>query len=150
MNVTSAPPGSLQGLYLIVSDIEVARAELIAHGVDASKVFYCTSGYACRFPGNDSRVSGPAPQRASYGSFATFSDPDGNGWLLQEVTTRLPGRVDPAATSFGSASDLASALRRAEAAHGQHEKRIGHADPNWPDWYADYMVREQAGEELPQ
>ena len=83
-------------------------------------------------------------------SFATFSDPDGNVWLLQEITTRLPGRVDAAATSFSSASDLASAMRRASAAHGEHEKRIGAADPNWPDWYAEYMVREQAGQALPQ
>ena len=98
---------------------------------------------------NAGRVAGPSPDRSSYGSFASFSDPDGNGWLFQEVTTRLPGRIDPAATSFGSASDLASALRRAAAAHGEHEKRIGEADANWPDWYADYMVREQAGAELP-
>lgn len=148
--VASAAPGSLQGLYLIVSDIEAARDELIAHGADASEVFHCATGYACRFAGNDGRVSGPQPERGSYGSFVSFRDPDGNGWLLQEVTTRLPGRVDPAATTFGSASDLASALRRASAAHGQHEKRIGHADPNWPDWYADYMAREQSGQELPQ
>jgi catechol 2,3-dioxygenase-like lactoylglutathione lyase family enzyme len=148
--VASAAPGSLQGLYLIVSNIAVARAALIAHGVDASEVFHCATGYSCRFPGNDGRVSGPQPEPGSYGSFVSFRDPDGNGWLLQEVTTRLPGRVDPAATSFSSASDLASALRRAETAHGQHEKRIGHADPDWPDWYADYMVREQAGAELPQ
>jgi catechol 2,3-dioxygenase-like lactoylglutathione lyase family enzyme len=149
-SVTSAAPGSLQSLYLIVSDIAIARAELLARGVEASEVFHCATGYACRFPGNDGRVSGLAPQRGSYASFVSFHDPDGNGWLLQEVTARLPGRVDPAATSFSSASDLAGALRRAEAAHGQHEKRIGQADPNWPDWYADYMVREQAGEALPQ
>jgi hypothetical protein len=149
-NVTSAAPGSLHGLYLIVSDIAVARAELIAHGVDASEVFHCATGYACRFPGNDGRVSGAAPGPGSYGSFVCFRDPDGNGWLLQEVTARLPGRVDAAATSFRSAGDLASAMRRAEAAHGQHEQRIGHADPNWADWYAEYMVREQSGEELPQ
>jgi catechol 2,3-dioxygenase-like lactoylglutathione lyase family enzyme len=148
--VASAAPGSLQGLYLVVSDIAVARAELIAHGVDASEVFHCATGYACRFPGNDGRVGGPQPAPGSYGSFVSFRDPDGNGWLLQQVTTRLPGRVDSAATSFSSASDLAGALRRAEAAHGQHEKRIGHADPDWPDWYADYMAREQAGQELPQ
>ena len=78
------------------------------------------------------------------------SDPDGNGWLFQEITTRLPGRIDSTATSFASANDLASALRRAAAAHGEHEKRIGAADPNWPDWYAAYMVAEQAGKELPQ
>ena len=148
--VASAAPDSLQGLYLIVSDIEAARDELIAHGVEASEVFHCATGYACRFAGNDGRVSGPQPERGSYGSFVSFRDLDGNGWLLQEVTARLPGRVDPAATSFGSTRDLASALRRAEAAHGQHEKRIGHADPNWPDWYADYMLREQSGQELPE
>jgi hypothetical protein len=95
------------------------------------------------------RVSGPDPDRRSYRSFASFKDPDGNGWLFQEITTRLPGRIDAAATSFGSASDLASAFRRAEAAHGQHEKRTGQRDENWPDWYAAYMVAEQAGTELP-
>jgi hypothetical protein len=95
------------------------------------------------------RVSGPDPEQRSYQSFASFSDPDGNGWLFQEITTRLPGRIDAAATSFASATDLANALRRAEAAHGEHEKRIGKADPNWPDWYAEYMVRERAGKELP-
>jgi catechol 2,3-dioxygenase-like lactoylglutathione lyase family enzyme len=148
--VTTAAPGSVQGLYLIASNIEAARDELIAHGVDASEVFHCATGYACRFPGNNGRVSGPAPERGSYGSFVSFQDPDCNGWLLQEVTTRLPGRVDPAATSFDSASDLASALWRAAEAHGRHEKRIGHADPNWPEWYAEYLMREQAGQELPQ
>ncbi len=95
------------------------------------------------------RVSGPAPDRGSYRSFVSFSDPDGNGWLFQEVTTRLPGRIGPAATSFASAHDLAGALQRAAAAHGEHEKRTGLADPNWPDWYAEYMMAEQAGEELP-
>jgi catechol 2,3-dioxygenase-like lactoylglutathione lyase family enzyme len=148
--VAPTAPGSVQSLYLIVSDIEIARDELIARGMDAGEVFHCATGYACRFAGNDGRVSGPEPERGSYASFVSFRDPDGNGWLLQEVTTRLPGRVDPAATSFGSASDLAHALRRAEAAHGLHEKRVGHADPNWPDWYADYMVREQSGQEPPQ
>jgi catechol 2,3-dioxygenase-like lactoylglutathione lyase family enzyme len=147
--VTTAAPGSVQGLYLIASNIEAARDELIAHGVDASEVFHCATGYACRFPGNNGRVSGPAPERGSYGSFVSFQDPDGNGWLLQEVTTRLPGRV-AGNTTYASAGDLSQALRRAVAAHGQHEKRIGYADPNWPDGYAEYMVREQAGEELPQ
>ena len=99
--------------------------------------------------GTEARVSGPDPERHSYGSFLSFSDPDGNGWVLQEVTTRLPGRIDPAATSFASADDLAGALRRAAAAHGQHETRLGREDPDWPTWYADYMVREQAGVELP-
>ena len=146
-NLTSAAPGSAQGLYLIVSGIEAARDELVARGVEVSEVFHeGTPGARFHDAG---RVAGPSPEHSSYGSFASFSDPDGNGWLFQEVTTRLPGRVDPAATSYASASDLAGALRRASAAHGEHEKRIGAADPNWPDWYAEYMVRERAGDELP-
>jgi catechol 2,3-dioxygenase-like lactoylglutathione lyase family enzyme len=150
-NITSAAPGSASGLYLIVSDIAAARDQLAARGLQISKVFHAGRPGAQFHPGDTAgRVDGPAPENASYDSFATFSDPDGNGWLLQEVTTRLPGRVNPAATSFSSASELASALRRAEAAHGEHEKRIGHADPNWPDWYAEYMVHEQTGEGLPQ
>ena len=149
--ITSAAPGSARGLYLIVSDIEAARGELTARGVAVSEVFHAGKPGAQFQPDDTSdRVSGPAPNHASYSSFATFSDPDGNGWLFQEVTTRLPGRVDSATTSFASANDLASALRRAAAAHGEHEKRTGQADPNWPDWYAEYMVREQAGEALPQ
>ena len=148
-NLTSAPPGSAQGLYLIVSDIEAARDGLLAHGIEVGEVFHeGTLGARFHSATND-RVTGPSPDRGSYGSFASFSDPDGNGWLIQEVTTRLPGRVDAATTSFASVSDLASALRRASAAHGEHEKRIGEADPNWPDWYAAYTVAEQAGEELP-
>jgi catechol 2,3-dioxygenase-like lactoylglutathione lyase family enzyme len=149
-NLTSAPPGSARGLYLIVSDVEAVRDGLLAQGVEVSEVFH-ERGLGGRFhpAGADDRVSGPAPDRQSYGSFASFSDPDGNGWLLQEVTARLPGRVDPAATSFASAGDLSEALRRASAAHGEHEARIGREDPDWPDWYADYIVREQAGEELP-
>ena len=145
--LTPAAPGSAQGLYLIVPDIGSVRDELAARGVEMSEVFH-EGTRGARFH-DAGRVAGPSPDRSSYGSFASFSDPDGNGWLLQEVTTRLPGRVDPAATSFASAGDLASALRRAAAAHGEHEKRTGEADPNWPDWYADYLVREQAGEELP-
>ena len=152
-NVTAAAPGAAQGLYLIVSGIEAARRELLARGVEISEVFHVAAGV---FTGSDEpylfgrrRVSGPAPDHSSYQSFASFKDPDGNGWLLQEITTRLPGRIDPAATSFGSASDLASALRRAEAAHGEHEKRTGQRDENWPDWYAAYMAAEQAGTELP-
>jgi catechol 2,3-dioxygenase-like lactoylglutathione lyase family enzyme len=149
--ITSAAPGSARGLYLIVSDIDAARDEIAGRGVTISDVFHAgTPGAQFQPDGTSGRVSGPAPDHATYSSFATFSDPDGNVWLLQEVTTRLPGRVDSAATSFGGASDLASALRRASAAHGQHEKRIGAADPNWPDWYAEYMVREQSGQELPQ
>ena len=149
-NMTSAAPGSARGLYLIVSDIEAARGQLIARGAAVSGVFHAgIPGAQFQPDGTSGRVSGRAPDHASYGSFATFSDPDGNGWLLQEITTRLPGRVDAAETAFASTADLASALRRAAAAHGEHEKRIGAADPNWPDWYADYMVREQAGTELP-
>jgi catechol 2,3-dioxygenase-like lactoylglutathione lyase family enzyme len=145
--ITSAAPGSAQGLYLIVSDIEAARDELAARGAEVSEVFHPGTPGA-QF-GKDGRVSGPAPDHATYGSFATFRDPDGNSWLLQEITTRLPGRIDAAETAFGSASDLAGALRRAEAAHGEHEKRTGQRDADWPSWYAAYMVAEQAGTELP-
>jgi catechol 2,3-dioxygenase-like lactoylglutathione lyase family enzyme len=153
-NVTAAAPGSAQGLYLIVSDIAAARDVLLGRGVNISEVFHDASGV---YAGPDEpylfgrlRVSGPDPEHRSYRSFASFSDPDGNGWLFQEITTRLPGRIDPATTSFASANDLASALRRAGAAHGEHEKRTGgQRDENWPDWYAEYIVREQAGEELP-
>ena len=149
-NVTSAAPGSAQGLYLIVSDIEAARDELAARGAEVSEVFHAgTPGAQFQPDGTSGRVSGPAPDDGSYRSFATFSDPDGNGWLLQEITTRLPGRVDSAQTAFASGADLASAMRRAEVAHGEHEKRIGAADPDWPDWYAAYMVAEQAGTALP-
>jgi catechol 2,3-dioxygenase-like lactoylglutathione lyase family enzyme len=148
--LTSAAPGSAEGLYLIVSGIEAARAELVSHGVEASEVFHeGAPGSRFTMNGTDGRLSGPAPDDASYGSFVSFRDPDSNSWLVQEITTRLPGRVDQAATSFASASDLADAMRRASAAHGEHEKRIGQADANWPDWYARYMVAEQAGTELP-
>ena len=148
-NITSATPGSSPGLYLIVSDVRAARDALVARGVDVSEVFYPgTPGAQFQTDDTGGRINGPAPDHASYSSFATFSDPDGNGWLLQEVTTRLPGRVD-AETGFASAADLSSALRRAATAHGEHEQRIGQADENWPDWYAAYMVAEQAGEELP-
>jgi len=147
--ITSAPPGSCQGVYLVVSDVQAARDELAGRGVEVSQVFYPgTPGAQFQTSDTSGRVNGPAPDHASYGSFATFSDPDGNGWLLQEVTTRLPGRVD-AETGFASAADLASALRRAATAHGEHEKRTGQADEHWPDWYAAYLVAEQAGEELP-
>ena len=152
-NVTGAAPGSAQGLYLIVSDIAVARQELLGRGIAVSEVFHNGGVYS----GPDEpylfgrvRVSGPDPEHRSYRSFASFHDPDGNGWVLQEITTRLPGRV-AGDTTYGSARDLAAALRRAGAAHGEHEKRNGgQHDENWPDWYAEYMVREQAGETLPQ
>jgi catechol 2,3-dioxygenase-like lactoylglutathione lyase family enzyme len=148
--ITSALPGSAQGLYLVVSNIEAARDDLVAHAGEVSNVFHAgTPGAQFQLDGTPGRVSGPAPDHATYGSFATFRDPDGNGWLLQEITNRLPGRIDTGETAFASAADLASALRRAEAAHGDHEKRTGAADPNWSDWYAAYMVAEQAGTELP-
>ena len=149
INLTSAAPGSAQAMLLAVPDIEVARKELIARSVEASEVFHCDIGTACRFLGVGARISGPHPERLSYSSFVSFSDPDGNGWLLQEVTQRLPGRVT-GNTTYTSAHDLAQAMIRAEKAHGQHEARIGKTDPNWPNWYAEYMLREQSGEELPQ
>ncbi|CAM3711127.1 VOC family protein [Smaragdicoccus niigatensis] len=147
-DVTPAAPGSAQGLYLVVSDIEAARNELIDRGVAVSEVFHSEGVYA----GTDEpylfgrvRVSGPDPERGSYRSFASFHDPDGNGWLLQEITARIEGRIDSAATTFASASDLAAAFRRAEQAHGEYEKTLGHRDDDWPEWYAAYMVSEQSG-----
>jgi catechol 2,3-dioxygenase-like lactoylglutathione lyase family enzyme len=149
--ITSAAPGSAKGLYLIVPDIEAARKELVVRGAKVSEVFHAgTPGAQFQPDGTSGRVNGPAPDHASYRSFATFSDPEGNGWLLQEITTRLPGRIDLAETASDSANDLASALRRAAAAHGEHEKRIGQPDANWADWYAEYMVREKTGMDLPQ
>ncbi|ACE91777.1 glyoxalase/bleomycin resistance protein/dioxygenase family protein [Rhizobium phaseoli] len=153
-NITAAAPGSAQGLYLVVSDIDAARRDLIARGVEVSDVFHDASGV---YAGKDEpylfgrlRIAGRDPEHRSYRSFASFKDPDGNGWLFQEVTTRLPGRIDADETAFSTSSDLASALRRAAAAHGEHEKRNGGKhDENWPDWYAEYMVNEQAGKELP-
>jgi catechol 2,3-dioxygenase-like lactoylglutathione lyase family enzyme len=145
--LTTAEPGSTEGLQLVVSDIEAARAELIDRGVEVSEVFHDVGG-VFHHGGTEGRVPGPAPEHGSYGSFASFSDPDGNGWVLQEVTVRLPGRVT-GPTTYGSSADLAEGLRRAAAAHGEHEARTGEEDANWPDWYAEYMVREQAGEELP-
>jgi catechol 2,3-dioxygenase-like lactoylglutathione lyase family enzyme len=152
-NVTAAPPGSARGLYLIVSDIEAARTALSACGVEVSEAFH-DAGDA--HAGADEpylfgwiRVAGPDPEHRSYRSFASFTDPDGNGWLLQEITARLPGRVDTPGATFASATELAMALRRAAAAHGEHEKRSGQRDENWPDWYAEHIVREQAGKELP-
>ncbi len=146
--LTPAEPGSAQGLHLIVTDIAAAQEQLTASGVDTSGIFHCEEGYACRFPGNGPQLPGPEPRRGTYGSYLSFTDPDGNGWLLQEVTARFPGRVQ-GDTAYGSVRDVAEALRRAAAAHGEHEARTGRADPDWPDWYAEYMVKEQSGEELP-
>ena len=148
--MTSAEAGSARGLYLIVSDIEAARDDLVRRGADVSEVFHPeTPGAQFQPDGTGGRVAGPAPDHASYSSFVTFSDPDGNTWLLQEITTRLPGRVDAVGTAYSSTPDLASALRRAAAAHGEHEQRTGKPDENWPDWYAAYMVAEATGEALP-
>jgi catechol 2,3-dioxygenase-like lactoylglutathione lyase family enzyme len=147
-SVTDQEPGTAQGLQLIVSDIAAAHDELKRLGAEPSEVFHDAGGIF-HHGGTAARVEGPAAGRGSYGSFLSFSDPDGNGWILQEITTRLPGRLDPSVTQFSSSSDLAAALRRAAAAHGEHEARTGQADENWPDWYASYMVAEQAGTELP-
>ncbi|MDR9762889.1 VOC family protein [Rhizobium redzepovicii] len=146
--VTSALPGSAQGLHLIVADIEAANAALAVRGAEMSGVFHDAGG-VFHHRGTEQRLAGPHPSRASYGSFASFTDPDGNGWLFQEVTTRLPGRIDEKGATFTSTADLAGALRRAAAAHGEHEKRTGGKhDENWPDWYAEYMLAEQSGAAL--
>jgi catechol 2,3-dioxygenase-like lactoylglutathione lyase family enzyme len=152
-NVTAAAPGSAQGLYLVVSDLASVRRDLIARGIDVGQPFHDADGV---YAGADEpylfgrvRLSGADPDHRSYRSFAAFDDPDGNRWLMQEVTARLPGRVDAAITTFGSQAELAAARRRAAAAHGEHEKRTGTHDDNWTDWYADYMAREQDGRPLP-
>jgi catechol 2,3-dioxygenase-like lactoylglutathione lyase family enzyme len=140
--VTEVAPGSFRG-GLIVTDIEAAHKEFVARGINASEVFHGSPFSPA------GRISGPDPEHQSYRSYVAFEDPDGNAWIVQEVTRRLPGRIDPATTTFASTNDLASAMRRAEAAHGEHEKRNGLRDANWPSWYAEYMVAEQAGTELP-
>ena len=140
--VTPAAPGSARGLFLIVTDVVAARAELVDRGVAISEVFHVAG------PGRPP-INGPDPQRHSYASYASFEDPDGNAWLLQEVTQRLPGRVDAAETAYASMTDLANAMRRAETAHGEHEKRTGQRDADWPSWYAEYMIAEQSGKPLP-
>ena len=142
--VTTQEPGSVQGLHLIVSDIKAVRTMLADRGIGISEVFHDVGG-VFHHAGTNGRVSGPQPEGRSYGSFAAFDDPDGNGWIFQEVTTRHPGRVNQSDTTFNSASELAGVLRRAAIAHGEHEKRIGHHDENWPDWYADYVFREMHG-----
>ncbi len=147
-DVTSAAPGTAQLHHLVVADIEAAQAELVAKGVETSGIFHDARGGFNRFD-LDQRASGPDPDRRTYASFLTFNDPDGNSWLLQEVTARLPGRIDSDETKFAGVADLAGALRRAAVAHGEHEQRTGRPDPNWPDWYAAYMVAEQAGKKQP-
>jgi catechol 2,3-dioxygenase-like lactoylglutathione lyase family enzyme len=140
--LTSAKPGSAPGMYLVVTDIEAARTALIQHGAEVSEVFHRAGPGKPPQPGRE-------PQGHSYASFVSFKDPDGNSWLVQEVTERLPGRIDGDETAFASSNDLATALERASLAHGEHEKRIGHHDANWPEWYADYLVKEQSGKPLP-
>jgi len=140
IGLTQAPPGSAKRLYLVVSDIEAARADLKAHGADVSEAYHLGQG---------GQIPGADPDHRTYATYAAFSDPDGNGWLLQEITSRLPGRIDGSSVTFASAPELASALRRAAAAHGEHEKRLGQRDENWPDWYAQYIVSEQTGKKLP-
>ena len=146
-DITPAAPGSAQWVYLVVSDVKSAREDLVARGVEVSEVFH-EGTLGDRFH-NNAWAAGPPPDNDSYGSFVSFSDPDGNTWLLQEITQRLPGRIDSTATRFTSAADLQGALRRAEAAHGEHEKRLGQSDANWAEWYAVYMVAEQSGAKLP-
>jgi catechol 2,3-dioxygenase-like lactoylglutathione lyase family enzyme len=150
--ITSAEPGTAQGLYLVVSDVRAARDELAARGAEVGEVFHPVDPGAQFEPGDAAgRAAGRAAEGASYGSFATFADPDGNTWLLQEVTHRLPGRIDSGVTSFASVGDLEQALVRAATAHGEHEARNGGVrDEQWPAWYAAYIVAEQSGAELPQ
>ncbi|MDR3572098.1 MAG: VOC family protein [Candidatus Pacebacteria bacterium] len=142
--VTTQEPGSAQGLHVVVSDVSAARETLVKRGIEVSEVFHDVGGLF-HHAGTEGRVSGPHPERRSYASFASFSDPDGNGWVCQEVTRRHPGRMSENSTTFTSSYDLASALRRAAVAHGKYEMQIGHHDDNWPDWYADFIVREQHG-----
>ncbi len=146
--LTTAAPGSADGLQLITNDIEAARAELASHGAPVSEVFHDAGG-VFHHAGTAGRVAGPAPDHKSYGSWVSFTDPDGNYWYVQEITTRLPGRSTSALAAFDSVAGLAQALRRAAAAHGKHEEEIGHADPDWPDWYAQYMVDESARQGAP-
>jgi catechol 2,3-dioxygenase-like lactoylglutathione lyase family enzyme len=138
-NRTTAAPGSAQGLWLAVSDLQDALEKMAAARIKVNEVYYV---------GAAGKTSGLDPERHSYRSFAAFQDPDGNRWVLQEITARLPGRIDASTTSFGSATDLEGALRRAAAAHGEHEKQTGQRDENWPAWYARYIVAEQSGEQL--
>ena len=145
--VADAPAAPVTGLHLAVTDIDSARKELLSAGVDVTEVFHDAGG-VFHHAGDTARLSGPSPDRSSYGSFATFTDPDGNRWWLQEITTRLPGRVEGAA-AFTSVADFAAALRRAADAHGEHEARLGEEDPDWPDWYAAYLVAEYTGTDLP-
>jgi catechol 2,3-dioxygenase-like lactoylglutathione lyase family enzyme len=149
-HVTTAASGSAQALYLVVADVEAARQDLVERGVEVSAVYHCQTRFACRFDRwAERRSAGLAPSGGSYGSFASFADPDGNGWLLQEVTTRFPGRIDPTTVSFNSPAELAGALKRARAAHGAHERDLDGAAGEWPEWYAAFIVAEQSGANPP-
>jgi catechol 2,3-dioxygenase-like lactoylglutathione lyase family enzyme len=145
--LTAAAPGSAQNL-LVVSDVEAAHDDLAAQGADPSDVFHDGSGGYNRWDASI-RATGPDPDRRTYASFLEFTDPDGNLWQLQEITSRLPGRIDATTAAFSSVDELRAALERAAAAHGEHEKRVGKADEQWPEWYAAYMLAEQLGDELP-
>jgi catechol 2,3-dioxygenase-like lactoylglutathione lyase family enzyme len=147
IGLTAAAPGSAQSL-LVVSDVEAAHDDLAARGADPSEVFHDGSGGYNRWDAT-TRAGGPDPDRRTYASFLEFTDPDGNLWQLQEVTSRLPGRIDATTATYSSADELRGGLERAAAAHGEHEKRVGKADEQWPEWYAAYMFAEQLGQELP-
>ena len=139
-NITTATPGCARGLYLIVSDVEAARNELAARGAEITKVFHAGApGAQFQADGTEGRVPGPAPDHASYRSFATFSDPDGNSWLLQEITTRLPGR----GLSNLDAATLTELLREAEERHGKYEPTA--PKHHWSGWYGAYIVARQDG-----
>lgn len=140
--ITSAAPGSAHGIFVAVSDIDAARAHLAACGAEVSEVFHLMPG--------DPPASGRDPQRRPYATYATFKDPDGNSWLLQEITARLPGRLEGDETRFASPRELAAALRRAAAAHHAHEEKAGVPAGDWPDWYAAFLAAEQAGRPLPE
>lgn len=149
-SLSTAQAGSVQGLHLVVSDIEAARTELVAQGADVSAVFHDAGG-VFHHAGMEARVNGLAPGRKSYSSFASFSDPDGNGWVMQEIRQRLPGRVsdDAPVDAPSTTAALLDLLKGAAAAHGIHEKNDlgGVYDENWPQWYAEHMTKalEEAG-----
>lgn len=136
--ITDAAPGSERGVHLVVEDVVAAREELFAAGVEASEIFHDAGGIF-HHGGAEQRVPGLYPERPSYGSFLSFEDPDENLFYVQEVTQRRPGRITQVV--YGSVADLQQALRDAAAAHGEHERKLGHADPEWPAWYADHMAK---------
>ena len=140
--VTSAKPGSVDGLVLAVNDIDAAREELVARGVDVSEVFHYAGG-PFNNTGGKPRVGGRDPESRSYYSFASFKDPDGNGWLLQEIQTRFPGREWTLPRGTTDVATLAELLRETSEHHGHFEKT--HAEHHWWDWYAPYLSARQSG-----